>query len=158
MTTINSHTIPGSEIKYLPATWRDLNKVRQLENLCFPQDAWPLLDMIATLTMPNIVRFKALRFDRVIGFVAGDVKANQHTGWVATICVHPDMRGKGIGGKLLSMCEQEMGMPRVKLTVRASNSEAINIYLHLGYREVSRWRKYYKGGEDGVVMEKKLGY
>lgn len=141
----------------MPATWRDLNEVRQLENLCFPQDAWPLLDMIATLTMPNIVRFKAVRYDRVIGFVAGDVKANQHTGWIATICVHKSMRGKGIGGKLLEMCEKEMGMPRVKLTVRASNHTAINMYLHSGYQEVSRWRKYYKGGEDGVVMEKELG-
>ena len=149
-------TVPGSEVKYLTATWRDLNEIRQLEDKCFPQDAWPLLDMIATLTMPGIVRYKAVQLDHVIGFAAGDIKGSQETGWIATICVQSKFRGQGIGRQLLRMCEEGMAMPRVKLTVRASNHSAIHMYKKAGYAEISRWRRYYKGGEDGVVMEKVL--
>lgn len=144
-------------IQILPASWRDLNPVRKLEKLCFPVDAWPFLDMIGVLSFPNIVRYKAVEGEEVIGFVAGDVRRIERTGWIATICVHPDHRGRGLGSVLLEICEEKMGMPKVKLSVRESNTQAIDMYYRNGYARVGTWRKYYKGGEDGVVMEKVLG-
>jgi ribosomal protein S18 acetylase RimI-like enzyme len=40
------------------------------------------------------------------------------------------------------------------LTVRQSNTAAIALYQKFGYASVSRWERYYSGGEAGVVMEK----
>ncbi len=136
------------------ANLRDLSAVRKLEKICFPLDAWPLLDLIAALSMPGLIRYKALVGEDVIGFAAGEVRSDTRTGWISTICVHPDYQRHGIGSKLLRLCEQELQMPRVRLTVRESNDAAINMYLAKGYVEINRWRGYYKGGEDGVVMEK----
>jgi ribosomal-protein-alanine N-acetyltransferase len=135
---------------------RDLNQVRQLEKMCFPVDAWPFLDMIGVLTLPNVVRFKLEVEGTLIGFVAGDVRRIKQTGWIATICVHPAYRRRGLAEKLLVVCEEAMQMPRVKLTVRESNKAALMLYKVNGYQQVGRWRRYYKGGEDGVVMEKVL--
>ena len=132
----------------------DLTAVRMLEKLCFPLDAWPLLDVIGALTFPNIVRYKAIWGDEVIGFIAGEIRLGTRIGWIATVCVHPDYRRRGIGEQLIRMVEDEMDQPRVRLTVRESNQAAINLYLANGYVHIDRWRKYYKGGEDGVVMEK----
>lgn len=148
----------NSEPNYtiLPAGLRDLNQVRDLEKLCFPLDAWPLLDMLGALTLPNIVRYKLVLDKQVIGFVAGDVRRLQQTGWIATICIHPDFRRQGLAEKLLALCEAEMQMPKVRLTVRSSNTAAIMMYKNNGYQQVGRWERYYKGGEDGVVMEKVL--
>lgn len=149
-----------TELNYTiqPANLRDLHQVRVLEDLCFPLDAWPLLDMIGALSLPNIVRYKMLLDGELIGFVAGDIRKLQGTGWIATICIHPDYRRRGLAEKLLALCEEEMQMPRVKLTVRESNEAAIMLYKNNGYRQIGRWRRYYKGGEDGVVMEKVLHY
>ena len=141
---------------YAPASWRDLSAIREIEKACFPLDAWPLLDMISSLTLPNIVRTKASINGLIIGFVVGDVKRYQDTGWIASICVLPEHRGQGVARRLLDICEREMNMPRVKLSVRESNQDAIGMYQHLGYAEVGRWKRYYKGGEDAVVMEKHL--
>ena len=141
-------------MEYAPATWRDLGEIRQLEDICFPEDAWPLIDMVGTLTLPGIVRYKAEMGCRVVGFVAGEIKRYQQTGWISTICVHPKYRGYGIGRKLLELCEKDIPMPRLKLSVRASNHAAIKMYERAGYTAVSRWRRYYKGGEDALVMEK----
>jgi ribosomal-protein-alanine N-acetyltransferase len=138
------------------ASWRDLGAIRELERICFPVDAWPWLDMVGVLALPNIVRHKAMLGNEIIGFVAGDVKRYNNTGWIATICVHPNHRGQGLGGRLLRACETGMGMPRVKLSVRESNQAAIEMYERNGYRQVGVWRKYYKGGENGIVMEKKI--
>ena len=151
------HSLLNDSIEILLSTWRDLSAVRDLEKLCFPLDAWPLLDLIGVLALPNIVRYKAVESGELIGFVAGDVKRFTNTGWIATICVHPDHRGRGLGAALLQVCEEKMEMPRVKLSVRESNKLAIDMYSHNGYVHVGTWSRYYKGGEKGIVMEKLLG-
>lgn len=145
-----------TDYKILPAGLRDLNTLRALEKICFPLDAWPFLDMIGALTLPNIVRYKMVIDGEIIGFIAGDIRKIQQVGWIATVCIHPDYRRRGYAEKLLAVCEVQMRMPRVKLTVRASNTAAIMLYRRNGYSQVARWQKYYKGGEDGVVMEKLL--
>ncbi|MFN2151884.1 MAG: GNAT family N-acetyltransferase, partial [Anaerolineales bacterium] len=93
---------PNFEI--LPAKWRDLNTLRQLEKVCFPEDAWPLLDLIAVLSLPNVVRFKAISADQMIGFIAGDKKSSA-LGWIATIGVLPEYRRQGVAAALLTACE-----------------------------------------------------
>jgi ribosomal-protein-alanine N-acetyltransferase len=133
---------------------KDLMPLRRLEKICFPVDAWPLLDMIGALTFPDVVRFKAADNGVLVAFIAGDIRRSTQTGWIATICVHPDYRRRGLAKELLALCEAEMNMPRVRLTVRESNTAAIELYRNQGYLEVGRWEKYYKGNEDGIVMEK----
>lgn len=147
---------PGSAVVITRASWRDLNALRDLEKVSFPLDAWPLLDMIGILTLPGVVRLKALAGTRLVGFVAGDVRRLEGVAWIATIMVHPDYRRQGIGARLLQACEARLPMGRVKLSVRESNQSAIGMYENFGYREVTRWPRYYNGGEDAVVMEKTM--
>jgi ribosomal-protein-alanine N-acetyltransferase len=54
----------------------------------------------------------------------------------------------------MSICEQKMGMPCVKLTVMRSNQAALTLYKKLGYNQVDIWSHYYRNGEDGLVLEK----
>ena len=70
------------------ASIRDLGALRSLEHACFEKDAWPLLDLIAVLTWPDVIRLKAVENDAMIGFVAGDPRPPKGS-WVATIGVDP---------------------------------------------------------------------
>jgi ribosomal-protein-alanine N-acetyltransferase len=146
----------GSRFTLEPATWRDLNAVRQVEKACFGKDAWPLFDLIGVLTFPDTVRIKAVCDGHMVGFVGGDGRRGENVGWVATIGVLPEYRGRGIATALLAACEQALNTPNVRLCVRASNETAIRLYLHTGYEQVGRWARYYNDGEDAVVMEKRL--
>jgi ribosomal-protein-alanine N-acetyltransferase len=146
----------SNQFEILPASLRDLKPVRKLEKICFPRDAWPLLDMIGALSFPHVVRYKTLMDGELVAFIAGEVRGVTRTAWIATLCVHPEYRRQGIGENLLRVCEREMAQPRIRLTVRESNQAAIKLYQANGYHEVNRWKQYYKGGEDGVVMEKIL--
>jgi ribosomal protein S18 acetylase RimI-like enzyme len=148
--------LPGSLATIRPATWRDLNSLRHLEQLCFPKDAWPLLDLVGVLTLPNVVRLKAEIDGRMVGFIAGDVRPAQQIAWIATIGVLPDQRGRGIGRRLLEACEQQIHERCVRLCVRASNQAAIRLYLNSGYQQAGLWPSYYQDGEEALVMEKKL--
>jgi ribosomal-protein-alanine acetyltransferase len=139
-----------------PASIRDLGAVRRLESRCFEKDAWPLLDLIAVLTWPDVIRLKAVDNGELVGFVAGDMRPSQGAGWIATIGVDPRYQGRGIGRALLKACEERTRLPRMKLTVRMSNQRAISLYQKEGYRSVDIWKQYYNDGEDGLVMEKIL--
>ena len=139
-----------------PAVWRDLGALRDLDRVCFPQDAWPLLDQIGVLTLPNIMRLKAVCDERMVGFIGADIKRVEDAVWIATIGVLPEYRRRGIGAALLREVEACANLPRIKLNVRASNQPAIHLYEQLGYRRKSTWTRYYQDGEDALVFEKEL--
>lgn len=137
-----------------PAGLLDLGALRKLARLCFEKDAWPLLDLIAVLSWPEVIRLKAVDAGEMIGFVSGDPRRTERVGWIATVAVDPRYRRRGIGRALMLACEAQVQLPIMKLTVRVSNQGAIALYEELGYRATDLWRRYYNDGEDGLVMTK----
>jgi ribosomal protein S18 acetylase RimI-like enzyme len=144
---------PGGTVKILSATWRDLSSLRHLEKVCFPLDAWPFLDLLGVLSFPNVVRLKAVSGDEMVGFVAGD-KKNKELAWIATLGVLPAYRRQGIASTLLDHCEKGLKVPRIRLSVRATNQSAINLYTKRDYQRVGIWPNYYQDGADALVLEK----
>ncbi len=134
----------------------DLGALRRLENACFEKDAWPILDLIAVLTWPEVIRLKASDSGEMIGFIAGDPRSAHGEAWISTIAVDPRFQRRGVGRALLRACEAQVISTRMKLTVRISNQGAIALYEQEGYRMVDLWRGYYSDGEDGLVMGKML--
>lgn len=139
------------------ASIRDLNALNKFEHVCFGKDAWPILDLIAVLTFPDVVRLKAVEDGHMIGFAAGDMQNPDGLAWIATIGIDPQYRRRGIGRELLRACEARLKGGRIRLSVRASNDVAIRLYEQEGYRRIDIWRAYYNDGESAIVMEKERG-
>lgn len=150
------NSAPGSAVKILNATWRDLRGLYTLEKACFKQDSWPLWDILGVLTFPEIIRLKADMDDQLVGFIAGDLRQSQHTAWIATFGVLPAYRRRGIGSRLLKTCESRLTVPSLRLSVRASNQPAIQLYQEHGYSQINTWPHYYRGNEDALIFEKHL--
>jgi ribosomal-protein-alanine N-acetyltransferase len=109
---------------------------------------------LGILSLPAVIRLKAVIDDKMIGFIAGDIRRSEATGWIATLAVTGSQRRSGIATALINACEIQMNVKKVKLCVRRSNAAAIALYLKLGYDEAGVWPKYYIGGEDALVLEK----
>ena len=137
------------------ANWQDLNELRKLEQICFGEDSWPLWDLIAVLTLPKVIRLKAMVNERMAGFIAGDPQPREGVGWIATLGVYPEYRRQGIAQALLNECEKQLALPRIRLSVRKTNEAAIALYRNAGYQMVDLWRSYYNSGEDALVLEKR---
>jgi len=141
----------------LPATLRDLGSLRRLEHACFLEDSWPLLDLVAVLTYPDVIRLKVMNGDKMIGFIAADLRPIEGMAWIATVGVAPEYRRQGIALALLRECESRIKQPRIRLCVRPSNQAAIRLYQEEGYLAMDTWQKYYSDGENALVMEKTRG-
>jgi len=143
-------------MEIVPANLLDLGSLRRLERQSFDKDAWPLIDLMAVLTFPDVIRLKAVEDRQMVGFVAGDPRPREGWGWIATIAVDPRFRRRGIATALLHECEKNLGVPKSRLTVRVSNLGAIHMYEREEYIVIDVWKAYYNDGEDAMVMEKNL--
>jgi ribosomal-protein-alanine N-acetyltransferase len=150
------HSIPNSRMIIQKADLRDLNALRKLEAVCFPKDAWPLLDLIGALSLPNVLRLKAVDEGRLVGFIAADLRPGQDLAWIATIGVLPEQRRRGVARGLLQACEERLEISTVRLNVRVTNKAALALYHERGYVEVGVWPAYYQDAEDALVLEKRL--
>ncbi len=74
---------------------------------------------------------------------------------IATVASHPAWRGCGLGQWLviaLMKAAQTRGARVVTLEVRASNLPAQKLYEKLGFEITGYRRRYYRDGEDGLIM------
>jgi len=75
---------------------------------------------------------------------------------IATLAVHPEYRGLGIGKQLLTVAlkrSAQQGANLATLEVRDSNKVAQNIYRNFGFESVGRRKRYYRDNrEDAVLM------
>ena len=78
------------------------------------------------------------------------------------ICVSETYKKKGISTMLINLfenaCKQMLKVPthKILLEVGSLNIPAIELYKKLNFKEISIRKKYYKNGDDAVIMEKLL--
>jgi ribosomal-protein-alanine N-acetyltransferase len=74
---------------------------------------------------------------------------------IATIASHPDWRGCGLGQLLLlalMASAEARGAVTATLEVRPSNVAARALYAKLGYEVTGERRRYYRDGENALLM------
>jgi [ribosomal protein S18]-alanine N-acetyltransferase len=140
-----------------PAHRGDLDAVAENEAASF-STPWSRKTFEALLDRPTVA-FRVLEQDsRVIGhgllwWTGGEAE-------VASVAIHPEARGGGLGGRILDALLAEAGVRGVEqvfLEVRESNAPARALYARRGFVSVGRRPGYYrKPTEDAVVMALEL--
>lgn len=81
-------------------------------------------------------------------------------GEVANIAIRGDLRGRGIGGRLLDHLievSRSRGVRSLFLEVRESNDAARGLYDSRGFKEIGRRKGYYQSPvEDARILELKI--
>lgn len=79
------------------------------------------------------------------------------------ICVSPGYQGKGLGREIINHViefSQSISAMTILLEVRRSNQRAQNLYLDVGFNEMSVRKGYYpaeQGREDAILMGMDIG-
>jgi [ribosomal protein S18]-alanine N-acetyltransferase len=80
-------------------------------------------------------------------------------GYIQSVCVAPDFRGKGVGTELIRFAEERIfrEFPNVFLCVSSFNHRAARLYERLGYEVVGELKDYLVAGHSEILMRKTIG-
>jgi ribosomal protein S18 acetylase RimI-like enzyme len=132
----------------------DLFAVSRQQRASFGRDAYDIFTLFGMALTPRMVHLKATLNGRLVGYVAAEYNRRERCGWIITIGVTPSYAGHGIGTALLLAAERTLAPNDMRLTVRRSNTRAVAVYERAGYLHHGAQRRYYRDGEDGLIMRK----
>ena len=139
--------------------WRyeDLNEIASLESECFSQDPWNVRMLAESFLSPHFVRVLIQEDGAMTAY--GGIGVLRHEPELQLIATAEMYRRCGRGKLILSRLEGEArarGAKKMFLEVRVSNSSALLMYLKDGFEGIYTRPRYYRNGEDAVVMRKEL--
>jgi [ribosomal protein S18]-alanine N-acetyltransferase len=126
-------------------------------------DPWITLDMNYDQCLKafegNCKEIYVLRIESSIaGFVILQV-CGTFSGYIQTICISEEYRGKGFGTKLLRFCEERIlkFSPNVFICVSSFNKGAIKLYYEFGFKLVGELDNFVKEGLTELLLRKSVG-
>ena len=140
-----------------PMLPEDLDAIMPLEREAFA-DPWSRRMYLSDLADNPLATYRVIRgmgdgLPPILGW--GGFWLLVDEAHIATVASHPAHRGCGLGEWLMvDLMEkaQARGARVATLEVRASNLTAQKLYAKLGFDVVGTRRKYYRDGEDGLIM------
>ncbi len=95
--------------------------------------------------------------NEITGFLILDMNG-AFKGYLQTICVMPNWRGRGVGTQLIAFAEEKIfrEAPNVFLCVSSFNPAAQKLYLRLGYEVVGVLKDYVVTGHDEILLRKTI--
>jgi ribosomal-protein-alanine N-acetyltransferase len=116
-------------------------------------------DCLSRMTDESKERFVAAEADgALMGFIIVNMQG-PFPGYIQTVCVAAEERGKGLGARLVAFAEQRIfrESPNVFLCVSSFNPGARRLYERLGYEEIGVLRDYLVRGHAEILMRKSIG-
>jgi ribosomal-protein-alanine N-acetyltransferase len=97
----------------------------------------------------------AIHESEIAGFVVLCMQG-AFVAYVQSLCVRQDLRGRGVGTRLLAWAEERIlrVVPNVFVCVSSFNRAAMRLYLRLGYEVVGELRDYIVRGHSEVLLRK----
>lgn len=152
---------PGIEFRLMDA--EDLERIMELEDELFGEDAWPRSAFEAELFQPETreywvgeVREGPDGGDGREIAAYGGVMCVPPVADIQTIGVARSFQGRGAGRRLLEIlidAARRRAAEDVLLEVREDNARARSLYRRRGFREIHVRKRYYRGGQAAVIMQ-----
>ena len=115
-------------------------------------------ESLGILLEPSKEVYLAWIKNEIVGFIIIEMNGT-FKGYIKSICVSPDQRGKGIGSSLMQYAENRIfsETPNVFLLVSDFNHRARKLYKSLGYEEIGEFKDFVVRGYSEILMRKTIG-
>ena len=139
-----------------PTVAADLDAIVAVEQECYPQP-WTWSQFVQELSNPVATILVAEIAGEIVGYICYWMIVGEMQ--VLNIATSPQARRNGIAAQLLtyafSLCSAGE-LSAVWLEVRAGNYGAIALYQRHGFIINGKRKKYYRDGEDALLMVKEI--
>ena len=139
------------------------DEVMQCVDIMVSSEPWITLRRTAEeagkiIASPTRQVYVAVKDGRVAGF-AVLVLQGLFVGFIQSLAVREDLRGQGIGARLMQFAEERIfrEFPNVFLAVSSFNTRAQSFYRRLGYESVGELKDLLIRGESEILMRKTVG-
>ena len=142
------------------ATLEDLIPIHDIETLSFGNGSYPLFVLRQMFDISEDYFLIAEEDDVILGYALGNISAKDDQGWILSLGVHPNARGKQLGKKLtenLIMLLEDNNSKEICLTVHPNNTSALKIYKDLDFKVILESDNYYLDNDTRFLMKKKAG-
>ena len=148
------------QVRIVPMAAEHLDEIAALEKVCFSAP-WSRNMLAEELDNACSAFLTALdETDRVVGYAGLQVILDE--GYITNVAVRPEDRQKGVAAQLLQVFINFAKGNRLSfltLEVRPSNTAAIVLYGHHGFRTAGRRKNYYElPKEDALIMKLEFDY
>jgi ribosomal-protein-alanine N-acetyltransferase len=94
----------------------------------------------------------------IIGFVIMQPQGT-FKGYIQTLAIYKNYRGKGYGTQLLQFCEDRIltYSPNIFICVSSFNQGAIQLYTKFGFELIGELKDFIKPGFDELLLRKTVG-
>ena len=131
-----------------PVRSADFQELLAIEGQAFPKSQYDLGEFWSLYQLYSTT-FLVAESDQVDGYIVFTPE-----GHVLSMAVAVERRRRGIGTRLVQEAIARCGGGSLRLEVRVSNVGAQSFYRTLGFRSRGRVLRYYRDGEDAIVMER----
>jgi len=141
----------------------DPHELRVCAHLMAGSEPWLTLGRtveasLATLQNSTKEVYVATTAHELLGFLILDL-TGPLPGYIQTVCVAPQVRGQGLGARLVGFAETRIfqNSPNVFMCVSSFNEDARRLYERLGYEVVGVLKGYLVPEHDEVLLRKSRG-
>jgi [ribosomal protein S18]-alanine N-acetyltransferase len=155
----DSQTDCRDELRVRHAAPTDLADLIALENATFSSDRLSPRQWRRHLASARAIILVVPGQDKLCAAAILFFRTGSRVARLYSLAVSLEARGRGLGERLLSACEEETrqrGCSELRLEVRADNRAAQGLYHRRGYLLFGRHTGYYADGEDALRYQKSL--
>lgn len=131
------------------ATTEDIDLIWHIADAAFGSSPWPKSVFEHDLASPRTAYFIGDG-----GFVGVTTILDEAE--IVSVAVHPYYQKQGVAQNIFKHIFNMKQVTRFLLEVSAQNGGAQALYRKLGFTEYYRREKYYRNGDDAIMMEKKI--
>lgn len=137
--------------------YEDILRISEMEKECFPLEPWNFKMLASSFESESFIGILAEDGGEIIGY--GGMTIATDTADVDNVAVTEPFRHSGVGTAIigeLSRIAKGIGVKKLFLEVRVSNSAAMELYIKNGFKGAYARTRYYSDGEDCLVMVKEF--
>jgi [ribosomal protein S18]-alanine N-acetyltransferase len=137
----------------------ELPTIKAIDQQLFGKESYPLFVLRQFYDTAPDYLLTAEYSGQVAGYMLAHYDSSRAVGWLLSLGVLPEQRGKRIGEKLMAACMARLeaqGATTLYLTVHPSNAAGIHIYSRLGFAVAEAFPDYYFDGTPRLLMHKLL--
>jgi len=110
------------------------------------------------MTNPTKEIYVARANNKIVGFLVLDMNG-PFVGYIQSVCVSPELRGKGLGSQLLDFAEKRIfkESPNAFMCVSSFNAGARRLYERCGYKLVGEIKEWIVSGHSEFLLRKTIG-